>query len=282
MSEGSVLVLGATGTVGRPLVAALLARGARVKAASRSRQAAAAGAEPVRFDFVDPATYDTAFRDVTSAYLMLPTGHPRFDQLAHVVTAALDRSVKVVLQTVLSDDLSMAGVAEYLQIESRLRQSGCPYVALRPTWFSDNFHTLWKNDVARGEIALPAGEGEATFIDARDIAECAAVALTTNRFDRRSFDLTGPESLTFGRAASVISEVTGRTVTYSAVDDEAFVAALIRSGVPERGARSLLSVFAPTRKGLAGAVRDGVQELTGHPGRSFESYARDHRADLGV
>lgn len=70
---GKILVLGATGTVGRPLVRALLARGAAVKAASRSG-APVEGAEGVVFDYADPASFGPAFDGVDAAYVLLPAG----------------------------------------------------------------------------------------------------------------------------------------------------------------------------------------------------------------
>ncbi len=96
-----VLVLGASGHVGHPLVAELLAKGEQVKAASRSGKAVGE-AEGVVFDFADPSTFDAAFEGVNRAYVMLPGGYVESKALLiPVIQAAAERKVKVVFQSVL-------------------------------------------------------------------------------------------------------------------------------------------------------------------------------------
>lgn len=273
-----ILVLGATGNVGQPLVRALLARGQHVKAASRSGTSVA-GAEGVVFDYARPDTLNAAFDGVDRAYVMLPAGHVNSKELLlPVIQAAADRDVKVVLQTVFGVDADDS--IPYRQVELALEQSGTPYVILRPNWFSDNFHNFWKTGIDHGQIALPAGTGKSSFIDVRDIAESAAVALTTDRFDGQSFNLTGPEAISYADAAQLLSEVTGKPVRYVPIDDSAFVEALTGAGVARDYADFLASIFHPVREGWTAAVTDHVQTLTGHAPRSLATYARDNAPRL--
>jgi len=275
---GKILVLGATGHVGRPLVQALLAKGAAVKAASRSGRPVD-GAEGVVFDYADPATFGPAFDGVDRAFVLLPTGNVAItDLLLPVIAAAAARKVKVVLQSVLGADADDA--IPYRQVEIALEKSGTPFVILRPNWFADNFHTFWKPGLDHGRIALPAGEGKSSFIDARDIAESAAAALTTDRFDGRAFNLTGPEALGYADAAKILAKVVGRPVDYEATDDAAFIAMLTGAGVPEVYARFLATIFQPVREGWTAAVTGDVETLTGHAPRSLATYAADHAAAL--
>lgn len=273
-----ILVLGATGNVGQPLVRALLARGQHVKAASRSGKSVA-GSEGVVFDYVRPDTFHAAFDGVDRAYVMLPAGHVNSKELLlPVIQAAADRDVKVVLQTVFGVDADDS--IPYRQVELALEHSGTPYVILRPNWFSDNFHNFWKTGIDHGQIALPAGTGKSSFIDVRDIAESAAVALTTDRFDGQSFNLTGPEAISYADAAQLLSEVTGKPVRYVPIDDSAFVEALTGAGVARDYADFLASIFHPVREGWTAAVTDHVQTLTGHAPRSLATYARDNAQRL--
>lgn len=273
-----ILVLGATGNVGQPLVRALLARGQHVKAASRSGTSVA-GAEGVVFDYARPDTFHAAFDGVDRAYVMLPAGHVNSKELLlPVIQAAADRDVKVVLQTVFGVDADDS--IPYRQVELALEHSGTPYVILRPNWFSDNFHNFWKTGIDHGQIALPAGTGKSSFIDVRDIAESAAVALTTDRFDGQSFNLTGPEAISYADAAQLLSEVTGKPVRYVPIDDSAFVEALTGAGVARDYADFLASIFHPVREGWTAAVTDHVQTLTGHAPRSLATYARDNAQRL--
>lgn len=273
-----VLVLGASGHVGQPLVAELLAKGEQVKAASRSGQAFGA-AEGVVFDFADPTTFDAAFEGVDRAYVMLPGGYVESKALLEpVIQAAAERNVKVVFQSVLGVDADDS--IPYRQVEIALENSGVPYVILRPNWFADNFHTYWKAGIDQGVIGVPAGEGKSSFIDVRDIASSAAAALTTNRFDNQAFNLTGPEALSYAQAAQKISEALGKPVAYQAMEEGAFCDLLKSVGVPADYAEFLTSIFYPVREGWTAGVSDAVATLTGKAPRSLDEYIADHLAEL--
>ncbi|EKO3972857.1 SDR family oxidoreductase [Vibrio fluvialis] len=273
-----VLVLGASGHVGQPLVAELLAKGEQVKAASRSGQAFGA-AEGVVFDFADPTTFDAAFDGVDRAYVMLPGGYVESKALLEpVIQAAAERNVKVVFQSVLGVDADDS--IPYRQVEIALENSGVPYVILRPNWFADNFHTYWKAGIDQGVIGVPAGDGKSSFIDVRDIASSAAAALTTNRFDNQAFNLTGPEALSYAQAAQKISAALGKPVAYQAMEEGAFCDLLKSVGVPADYAEFLTSIFYPVREGWTAGVSDAVATLTGKAPRSLDEYIADHLAEL--
>lgn len=273
-----ILILGATGNVGQPLVQALLARGEQVKAASRTGKPVA-GAESVAVDYARPETFTAAFDGVDRAYVMLPTGYVNVKKLLlPVIQAAAERGVKVVFQSVFGVDADDS--IPYRQVEIALEKSGTPYVILRPNWFADNFHTFWKAGIDQGQIAVPAAEGQSSFIDVRDIAESAAAALTTDRFDRQAFNLTGPEALSYTQAAQILSEVIGKPIAYTPIDDSTFIRILTGAGVPSDYADFLASIFHPVREGWTAAVTEHVQRLTGKVPRSLATYAREHTAAL--
>ena len=276
---GKILVIGATGNVGRPLVKALLARGEVVKAASRNGKPVD-GAEGVVFDVADPMTFPHAFEDVDRAFVMLPSGYTEAKALLlPIIEAAATRGVKVVLQSVLGVDADDS--IPYRQAEIALEKSGVRWVVLRPNWFTDNFVNYWKPGIdAAGVIAVPAADGKSSFIDARDIADSAAAALTTDRFDGKAFNLTGPEALGYAEAAALISEAIGKPVAYQAVDDDTFVGILVGAGVPEVYARFLASIFYPVREGWTAVVTDDVRTLTGHPARQVAAWVKENAAIL--
>ncbi|MDR0225517.1 MAG: SDR family oxidoreductase [Burkholderiaceae bacterium] len=280
MDGRTILVLGAGGNVGRPLVRALRSRGETVRAASRSG-AAVEGAEGVAFDITQPQGLTPALEGVSHAYLMLPAGHVQArDLLLPVVQALAGRGIKTVFQSVFGVDADDA--IPYRQVELALQRSGTAHVILRPNWFADNFHTYWQQGVARGLIAVPAGQGRSSFIDVRDIAASAVAALTGERFDGQAFNLTGPEALDYGEAAQVLARVLGRSVSYRAVDDADFVAELSAAGVAPDYAGFLASIFHPVREGWTAAITDHVQLLTGRPPRTLRIYAEDHAAELAA
>lgn len=278
--SGKILVLGAGGNVGRPLVRALLARGERVKAASRSGRAVD-GAQGVVFDYANPDSFASAFEDVDRAYVMLPGGHmPSRALLAPVIEALAARQVKVVFQSVLGADADDS--LPYRQVEQVLERSGTPFVILRPNWFADNFHTFWKAGIHQGQITLPAAQGRSSFIDVRDIADSAAAALTRADFDGQAFDLTGPQALDYAQAAGILGEVLGRPIRYQPITEAAFVAQLTGAGVPQDYALFLAAIFHPVREGETARVTDAVQALSGHAPRTLRTYAQDHRGDFAA
>lgn len=275
-----ILVLGANGNVGRPLVQALLAKGERVKAASRSG-AAVAGAEGVVFDYADTRTHAAAFADVDRAYVMLPAGYVQARELLLPVVQGLAAcGIKIVFQSAIGVDAD--DNIPYRQVELAIIASGAPHVILRPNWFADNFHTYWKAGIQHGQIQVPAGEGKTSFIDVRDIAASAAAALSTDRFDGQAFNLTGPEALSYAQAAEVLSRVLGKTIRYTAIDDASFVQQLTAVGVPVEYASFLTGIFYPVREGWTAAVTDAVEVLSGQEPRGVEEYARDHVGEFGV
>ncbi len=276
--SGTILVLGATGNVGAPLVEALAARGERVRAGSRHAPPVA-GAEAVRVDLADPATVEAAMDGVDRVYALAPAGTmDPVGLLSPVFASAARRGAKVVLQTAMGaearDDIPLR------QAELALARSGAPWVVLRPNWFMDNFHTYWIEGVRAGHVSVPAGEGTTSFVDARDIAAAAAGALTTSEWDGQAFAITGPEALTYGEAAAILSEATGRPVAYRPVDDAAFVATMTGAGVPEGYAWTLAGVFVAVREGWAAAVTDDVERLSGRTPRTLATYAADRAALL--
>jgi len=275
---GKILVLGATGNVGTPLVKALRTQGQAVKAASRSGKPVE-GAEGVVFDYADPSTFGPAFEGVDRAYVMLPSGYVNAKELLlPVIEAAKARQVKVVFQSVFGVDADDS--IPYRQVEIALEKSGLPYVILRPNWFSANFQPYWKAGIDPGQIAVPAGEGKSSFIDVRDIAASAAAALTSDRFDGKAFNLTGPKALSYGEAAKILSDVIGKPVAYTAISDEAFIGILTGAGVPNDYATFLASIFYPVREGWTAAVTGDVETLTGKAPRSLETYAKDNAQAL--
>lgn len=272
-----ILVLGATGHVGRPLVKQLVARGEQVKAASRSGQPVE-GAEGVAFDVTKP-DFASLFAGVDRLFLLLPTGYvDSKGLLLPIVKAAAERKVKIVFMSVFGVEADDS--IPYRQVEIAVEKAGVPFVILRPNWFADNFHIFWKAGIDHGVIAVPAAEGKSSFIDTRDIAASAAAALTSSAFDGKAFSLTGPEALSYGQAAEILSGVLGKKIAYQPITGEAFVAMLTGAGVPADYANFLAAIFHPVREGWTARMTEDVKTLTGKTPRSVRQYAEDNKALL--
>ncbi|ANK71792.1 MULTISPECIES: SDR family oxidoreductase [Ensifer] len=275
---GKILVLGSNGTIGSKVVRALAARGETVRAASR-KATAVDGAEAVAFDYEDATTFGPALDGVDRLFVLTPAGYlDPVGLVGPIMAAAAARGIKVVLMTVIGVDAD--DNIPYRQLELQLEKTGTPFVILRPNWFSDNFQSYWIEGIRHGAIAVPAAEGRTSFIDTRDIAESIVAALTSEAFNGRAFNLTGPEALSYGEAAAILSRVTVKPIAYTPVDDETFVGVLVGAGVPEDYAHFLASIFHPVREGWVANPTGDVKILTGHEPRSLETYAKDNAEAL--
>ncbi|GII95918.1 SDR family oxidoreductase [Sinosporangium siamense] len=255
MTESPILVLGATGKTGRRVVTRLRDLGLPVKAASRSGE--------TRFDWDDPTTWDAALDGVSKLYLVPP---PLSADPTQEITALLQKfSGHVVV-------LSARG-AGFHPAEDVVRKLAAEWTVLRPTWFFQNFNEdLFAPAVEAGELALPAGDGSEPFIDADDIADVAVAALTQDGHAGQTYDLSGPESLTWAEAAAHIERALGRPFAYRACPPEEFHASLTAAGVPEDLTELLVQSMLEIAGGESAYLSDGVQRALGRPPRSFTDF----------
>ncbi|WP_280493576.1 NAD(P)H-binding protein [Nocardia asiatica] len=274
----TVLVLGATGKTGKPVVDALVARGVDVRAASRNPEAATAGVEPVRFDWADRSTWAPALHGIDSLYVVGPYTVPGEPGLVGDLLAAAGHARKVVLLSVLGveqlpDALPMAAW------EADVRASDKEWTILRPNWFQQNFGEGFAASLREnGELALPAGDAVVGFVDTRDIAEVAAAALTEQGHAGEVHVVTGPAALSLRQVTKTLGEAAGRELGYTALTSDQFADGLRKAGLDERSITWQLGLFRLIRDGGNAIVTDTVERITSRPARELESYARENAA----
>ncbi|MDL4815784.1 NAD(P)H-binding protein [Actinomadura opuntiae] len=270
-----ILILGATGKTGRRIVRRLRSAGRTVRAASRT-------AGDITFDLNDPATWTAALDGVTAVYLLEPNRSPHPDGQAPLPRFVSQAVSSGVLRLVL---LSAYGVGDagdenpLKAVEQAVRDSGAEWTILRPGWFAQNFsESFWRPGILSGTLTLPTGDGRTAFIDAEDIAEIAASALTDARHAGRIYQLTGPRAISVGEAVELIGKATSRTIRHVDVAPETFVEYQIAAGVPADAARLLTSLLVAVRDGHGAEVSDGVQQALGRPPRTFEDFVSEAAA----
>lgn len=278
ISEHPILVTGATGKSGRRVVDQLRAGGLPVRAAARHGEHV--------FDWTDSRTWDSALEGVRSVYIVQLDG-------TKLVRPFVERAVRhgarrIVLASGRGiDDPDYAkdtgGVLDgILDSEAAVRESGLEWTISRPGWFAQNFSEGFFADAVRaGELRLPAGDGGASFVDARDIAAVVVAALTEDGHAGRTYELSGPRAVTLTEAAATISTVAGREVRYIPVTVAEYVADLVRQGLPPADAEAFAEVMAPLREGRDAYVSDGVTQALGRPPRSFTEFAESTAAEGG-
>lgn len=282
-----VLVLGATGTVGRALVAALVQRGVAVRAATRDpdrarRAGLGSEVETVLFDLERPETFDRALEGVERVFLVARPGDEHSDRWALPLLDAVERhGVRRVV------DLSAMGAEArpdfaLRRIELRIEASSLGYTHLRPNWFMQVFAggSLLASIRASRTLRIPAAEAKLSWIDARDIAEVAALELLRPELEeRRAFTLTGDEALSHGDVAGLLGAASGQEVRYEAIDEDTARRALAEAGFPPPWIERLVGFYRLIRQGWTAPVSSAVRDLLGRPARTFAAFAREN-ADL--
>lgn len=269
----TVLVIGATGTTGSRVARGLAARGHRVKAAAR-RGTSAGGTQGVRFDWYDRTTHEQALGGVDRVYLVPPVGSaaPADVMLPFLEQARASGVRRAVL---LSSSAIPAGGPGVGQVHQALPALFDEWAVLRPSWFMQNFtgdHLHARGIREEGAILTATGEGRVAFVDADDIAAVAVCALTDTRAPGTDLVITGPEALSHADVATILSEVTGRTVTHRQLTYEQMRDRLTRV-VPPEFAAMLAAMDRAIADGAEDRTTDTVLRATGRQPRSFRAHA---------
>ena len=114
------------------------------------------------------------------------------------------------------------------------------------------------------------------MIHPADVAEVAAVTLTSAGHSGKTYVLTGPEAITYAHVAAHLSTATGQSVGYADIPPEAAGPALVEAGLPPFAADQLVAVFAALRQGAQATTTDAVHAVTGRAPRSFPEFAREY------
>jgi uncharacterized protein YbjT (DUF2867 family) len=276
----TILVTGATGTVGRHVAQGLAERGADAVAATRRPEAAADDSPlpTVRFDFEDPSTYN-AFTGVEKVFLVRP---PAIAKVWESIFPALDAAEKRGVQHVVF--LSLLGaeqnpVVPHRWIEWKLQRSGMDETLLRPSFFMQNLVTTHCADLRdRDVLYVPAGQGRTSFIDARDVAAVGVRALVEEEHRRAAYALTGDEALSYAEVADRFSEVLGRNIRYANPSILDFIRHMRGQGHPWPFVVVMTGIYLTARFGLAATVTDDVERVLGRPPTPMRAFIRDYRS----
>lgn len=264
VAVGTFLILGGTGKVGHRVARILGRDGHDVRAVGRST--------PLRFDWRESQTWAPAVRDADGVFVVGPGSATDWSPLlATFLDTASAAGVRhaVLLSSRAVEFLPDGNVA---RAEQALRAGRLPWTILRPTHFAQNFTEAMFIPVD-GHIVAPVGEGAEPFIDVEDIAEVAAHALANGAAIGETLELSGPSALTFEQAAHVLSEVTGRRLTFRDQSDADHTAALRAAGTPEDYIRWRLAMLSGIRRGDDAYLSDGVAHLLHRPATDLATWA---------
>ncbi|MHC2330824.1 SDR family oxidoreductase [Bradyrhizobium sp. USDA 4454] len=226
----TILVTGATGTVGRSVVAHLVKRGADVRALVRDPAKAnlPAGVAAAKGDLLDVDSLRRAFAGISTLFLLNAVVPDEFTQALIALNVAREAGVeRLVYLSVIHSDVyvNVPHFAGKFGVERMIEQMGFNATILRPAYFMSNELTIKDVVTGYGVYPMPIGSKGLAMIDARDIGEIAAIELIRREASHTPLDrinLVGPDTLTGAKAAAIWSDVLGRTIAYPGDDTAAF------------------------------------------------------------
>ncbi|MFC6011993.1 NAD(P)H-binding protein [Nocardia lasii] len=281
----TILVTGATGTVGRHLVRELVAAGVRPRALvrdqARGRELFGSDVDLAVGDFTDPATVRAAMTDVHRLFLACGNTADQVESECAAIDAARATGIRRVVK------LSARGAdraakptfwRRHAAVEAHLAASELPATVLRPSFYMSNLFAAATPLRDHGVLPAPVGTAAIAMIDPADIAAVAAALLLAATIEPGTVELTGPDSLTYHHAAHHLTTLTGRPITYTDIPPEAAAQAMIADGIPAPAADQILEIFAALRHHAHTPTNNQVQHWTGRPARTLMDFLETHAA----
>jgi uncharacterized protein YbjT (DUF2867 family) len=277
----SVLVTGATGTIGRDVAKRLSEKGASVRAGVRdqakARKQFGSNIALAAFDFENEKTFAAALAGVEKVFLLPPLLPNQLEVMNVFVDAAKRAGVRHIakLSAVgIGDETQPTAIKWHGANEQHIRESGVAFTFLRPNSFMQNFFTYFPP--RDGAIYLPWGNGTASFVDTRDIASVAAKVLTTDGHEGKIYTLTGPAALGIAEVARILSEMTRREFKYVDVPEAAARDGMLQAGVPPWQVDLVMELHAVNKQNRWSTVTSDIEKVTGTAPTDFAQFARDH------
>jgi NAD(P)H dehydrogenase (quinone) len=285
---GKILVTGVTGNLGRIVLEKLLTKvpASDVKVLVRDETKAAPfkqlGVEVAIGSYDDKTSLITALKGIDKLYFVSGNDIPnRGQQHENVVNAAKEAKVGHVVYTSFQrkNETNTSPIyfiaASHLLTEKLLQESGLKYTILKHGLYTE-FVPLFIGDkvLETGTIFLPAGEGKIAFILRTDLAEAGVAVLTGEGHENRSYELTGPEAISYAEIAATLSSITGKHISYVSPAPEVFTAELTKAGVPSEYIGVFAGFSAAAKEGDFINVSNDLEKLIGRKGGSVTEHLK--------
>jgi uncharacterized protein YbjT (DUF2867 family) len=278
-----ILVIGATGTTGRP-VFELLSEQRDVEVMGTSRfgeNKPGGGTRMAKFNYFETETIRAALQGIDKVFLVTPFIQNMQEMEKAVIDELCNSSVKHVVKLSVfgadaEDGITIGKV--HRQLEKEIEQSGISYTFLRPMYFMQNYANFTAHTIkTQKAFYMPTGEGKVSIVDTRDIAAVAVKALTEAGHEGKAYSLTGPQALSNHEVADVFSTLTGHKIKFVDVKPELSKEAMISAGMSDWNSDRMLEFYNISKLGYTATVTNEIGTITGNRPRSFKQFAEDFK-----
>jgi uncharacterized protein YbjT (DUF2867 family) len=277
-----ILISGATGRIGTAASLELHAAGIPFRVFLRDPDKYALkdspGIEIMTGDFQDEASVRKAMTGVERALLVTGNGPDQASNERSFATIAadsgVDHLVKVSSLEASAEATTVLPTMHYAS-EQFIESRGLTWTFLRPNFFMQNLLLYAASIANAGLFALPLGDAKAAMIDARDVGEIAAKALSEDGHENKIYRLNGPDLVTFGDVAKRMSAALGKEIRYVDQSPEDFRATLMQFVPSEEQVDAICGVFSEIAKGVLEELTPTAKDILGRDPRTIEQFTKD-------
>ncbi|MFG1890887.1 NAD(P)H-binding protein [Micromonospora sp. NPDC049051] len=274
-----IVVMGASGQIGRALIERLDRWDAPRRAFVRQhQQGAQLGGDYVLGDFDDPGSIRRALAPGARLLLNGSLGPNFVDQQRRIIDLAAEVGVAQVVKVSVRDAApgGLLGQGMHGEVETHLKRSGLPWTILQPVGFMQNLPADVVFADGEGRFHGSYGAGRVGYVDARDVAAVAAVVLTRPVGEDATLVVTGAEAPTHAEIAEVMSATLGRPVRYVDLTPSEMAERLRLAGMPAGLADDLAALMSLVGDGRWAGTTSVVRDVTGSPPRTLAEFVAEH------
>ncbi|MEO8254642.1 MAG: SDR family oxidoreductase [Flavobacterium sp.] len=281
-----ILVTGATGNLGKATIDSLLDKGispsditALVRDETKSAELKSKGLQIKIGDYQNFESLKRAFQGVDKLLLVSSSSDidKRFEQHKNAIDAAKEAGVahliytgfdmKNLQQSIMGEEvLYHAYTADYL------KQIAIPYTLMDNTMYADMIPFLSGKKILTNRISIPAGDGKTPFLPITEMAEANAVVLTTPGHENKEYIIAGETAFSFGEIATLLSDITGKTITYQQPELSSYIAQLIQTGASDDDAAYIARFAGAIARGEFETNKSDVKQLLGRSPISLKDF----------
>lgn len=290
MTEATVLVTGATGTVSTALLSELKGKpGIRLRAlvhdSAKTAGLVEEGYEVAVGDLEEPDSLDEAFEGVDILFLLTPASALEPSMGSNAVNAARKAKVKHIVRNSAikaAHDAPNRNGRMHALVEDTVKASGIPWTILRPHYYMQNLLSSARSVASDGRLYMNMGEAPVGMIDGRDVGKLAArVIEQPGHHAGKIYNPTGPTPVTMKEAAETLGRVLGRPVQYVALPQEAAREAMLGFGLARWFVGNIVDYGRVYSEGWGDFATSDFKNVTGHEARSFQQFATDFAPMFG-